>query len=88
MRGYSKGPMFHREFFFIMDCLYNTLDQQIQAWSMELNPNGKPGLLKKFFGGRGCLNKHNEEVKHAVLLQRLTATYDLASAITYMHKNK
>ena len=88
MRGYSKGPMFHREFFFVMDRLYETLDQRIQAWSMELHPNGKPGMLKKIFGRRGSSKKHNEEVKHAVLLQRLTAAYDLASAFTYMHKNK
>jgi hypothetical protein len=88
MRGYSTGPMLHREFFFVMDRLYETLDRKIKMWSTELYPDGEPGLLKKMFGRRGGAKGHKDEVEHDVLLQRLIVAYDLASAFLYMHQNQ
>lgn len=88
MRGYSTGPMLRRDFFIIMDRLYETLDQRIQSWGAELHPHGESGILKTLFGCRGGSKEQNEDLEHTILLQRFMAAYDLASAFTYMHQNK
>ena len=76
--------MLNREFFFVMDRLYETLDQRIESWVTELRPNKKPGVLRKMFGRQ---DSEQKDLEKDIMLQRLIVAYDLASAFSYMHQN-
>ena len=93
MRGYSAGSRLDRHSFIVLDRLYERLDQKINIWSKELQD--LHSLLKragafKFFsrGGNGVSKMHREEAERDILLQRMLALYDLASAFSYMHQSR
>jgi len=93
MRGYSAGPRLDRHSFIILDRLYETLDEKIELWSKDVKDSHSvvksAGALKSFFKGESsAAKKHREEVEQDILLQRMIAIYDLASAFAYMHQNQ
>lgn len=94
MRGYSAGSRLDRHGFIILDRLYETLDQKIIMWSNDLKELHSlmktSGALMSLFRGadNASSRKHREEAERDILLQRMLAIYDLASALSYMHKNR
>jgi serine/threonine protein kinase len=63
--------------FLILDRLYNTLEKQKQTWK-ERND--------KFGGVKGIFLDFKKESRNELLDERLTVAFDLASALTYLHK--
>lgn len=77
MRGVAAGEYLHQDFFFIMDRLFGTLDQRVNAWR---------ALLKKNSGF--CGFGKNKDIFHQVLKERMIVAYDLAVAFMYLHENR
>lgn len=77
MRGVASGEYLHQDFFIIMDRLFGTLDQRVNAWKRVLKKNSG-------FCGVG----KNHKVFHQVLKERMIVAYDLAVAFMYLHENR
>ena len=78
MRGVAIGPYCHQDFFIIMDRLFGTLDQRINAWKKVLNEHS----------GNCCGFGKNMDCFHQILKERMIVAYDLAAAFMYLHENR
>ena len=78
MRGVAEGEYLHQDFFIIMDRLFGTLDQRINAWKKVLDKNN----------GICCGIGKNKEVFLQILKERMIVAYDLAVAFMYLHENR
>ena len=78
MRGVAAGEYLHQDFFIIMDRLFGTLDQRVNAWKKVLSQNS----------GMCCGFGKNNEVFLQVLKERMIVAYDLAVAFMYLHENR
>ena len=78
MRAIAGGDMFDKEYFLVLDRLYDTLEKRIGTWSKT---------HKSLTGIKGKLGnkKKTEEKKQQLLEDRLVAGYDLIAAIAYLH---
>ena len=65
-------------YFLVMDRLYGTLDQKINAWRKK---------QKEWTGGFFGLGKKKSMLKD-LLVDRMTVAYDLAAAFFYLHENR
>ena len=78
MRAMAGGDMFDKEYFLVLDRLYDTLEKRIGTWGKTYKSlTGMKGKL----GGK----KKTEEKKQQLLEDRLVAAYDLIAAIAYLH---
>ena len=78
IRGVCDGNMLQKDFFFIMDRLYGTLDQRMSHWSKR---------AKKAGGGVMGIGKNKVALKQ-LLLERMIVGYDRAAALMYLHENR
>jgi serine/threonine protein kinase len=79
MRGTSDvAQRVDRNFFIVMDRLYDTLAVRITKWKAA-HRKAKGGLF-----GRGA----DPDALQALLVERLTVAYDLAAAYRYLHDNQ
>lgn len=78
MRGVAAGDYLHQDFFIIMDRLFGTLDQRVNAWRKVLQQNS----------GKCCGFGKNNDVFTQVLKERMIVAYDLAVAFMYLHENR
>ncbi|CAB9498375.1 Inhibitor of nuclear factor kappa-B kinase subunit beta [Seminavis robusta] len=78
MRGVAAGSYLNQDFFIVMDRLFGTLDQRINAWKKLLSKNS----------GCCCGFGKNHEVFMQVLKERMIVAYDLAVAFMYLHENR
>lgn len=73
MRGTAPGDPLHKDFFLVLDKLYDTLDQRIKTWS-DISKVGQVFC--------GCCGGDKREL----LLDRMTVAYDLSSAFLHLHQ--
>ena len=78
MRAIAAGDIFDKDYFVVLDRLYDTLEKRIGTW---VKTNKSLCGVKGKLGGK----KKNEEKKRNLLEDRLVAAYDLISAISYLH---
>lgn len=77
LQAISACGMFHEDSFLLLDRLYDTLADRRQGWGRQMRR--LDGLMGKALGERRELRKA------AIWEDRLTAAYDLSSAIAYLH---
>ena len=75
MRAVSDTPRLSTETFILMDRLYGTLDDKIQAWEEA------QAVMKACCG---TIDKKNPAVQE-LLQERLLVAYDLSAAFQYLH---
>jgi hypothetical protein len=76
MRATAVGPRCSRDFFVILDRLYDILSIRLGTWKKR-----KPGGLKKLMDPKG-------KKATAFWLERIAVAHDLACALKYMHSLK
>lgn len=76
MRALSVEDPFSRNFFVVLDRLYDTLSQRIISWKKR-NITGVKKLLDR-----------KQKKKTAFWVERITVAHDLASALKYLHSIK
>uniref|UniRef100_A0A7S4K6K4 Protein kinase domain-containing protein n=1 Tax=Odontella aurita TaxID=265563 RepID=A0A7S4K6K4_9STRA len=75
MRAVGNGDMFDKDYFLVLDRLYDTLDDRIEKWILELK------RAKTFVGKlRGGKTK-----KKKLFIERLSVAKNLASAMGHLH---
>ena len=78
LRAISSVPTFSKDYFFITDRLYDTLEQRISKWKRTMKrSNNVIGKL---------LTDRNGAKVETVTLDRMVSAFDLSSAIAYIHK--
>jgi serine/threonine protein kinase len=98
MRGYASGPSLQPDFFIVLDRLYEILNHRLLRWKLNLFHHGI-GIYDNFWQIIFCPHrryrpksesdrKETDHIVHEILLERLVIAYDLASAFSYMHKNR
>jgi len=75
LRGFAVNEPLSKNFFVILDRLYNTLETQSQKWGMKIRTTSGVG---KVFDVKG-------KKKKELLIERVNAAYDIASAIGHLH---
>jgi len=75
IRGISNKPPYSRNFFIILDRLYDILTLRLQTWKKH-----RPDILKKVMH-RNC------KQERAIWLERITVAHDVASALAHLHSH-
>lgn len=75
VRGFAVNEPLSKNFFVILDRLYNTLESQCQKWGMKIRTTSGVG---KVFDMKG--NKKKE-----LLIDRISTAYDIACALGHLH---
>ena len=79
IRAMASSKYLSRDFFVILDRLYNTLEKQIEIWGdVKRVYNGPIAKLLDFRGKK----------KKKLLMKKLNVAYDIASAVDYLHANR
>jgi len=78
MRGVADGEYLNPDFFIVMDRLFGTLDQRLNAWKKVLDKNS----------GVCCGIGQNHDVFRQILKERMIVAYDLAVDFMYLHENR
>ena len=76
MRATAVGTPYSRDYFVVLDRLYDILTYRLQTWKKQ-----KPGGLKKL------MDRKNKKLV-AFWLERVTVAHDLACALRYLHSIK
>lgn len=76
MRAMAVGTPYSRDFFVVLDRLYDILTVRLVTWKKR-----KPGGLKKLMDPKG-------KKATAFWLERITVAHDLACALKYLHSLK
>jgi len=76
MRAVGEVDMFDKNYFIVLDRLYDTLDEQIEHWKEELRRS--TSCIAMFM--RGSKNK-----KKRLFAERLTVARNIATAVNYLH---
>ena len=79
LRAISSVPTFSKDYFFIMDRLYDTLEQRLEKWKRTMKRSNNV-IGKLLFSDRTATKIET------VTLDRMVSAYDLSSAIAYIHK--
>ena len=79
MRGLAKGPLVDKDFFIVLDRLYETLDVRMKKWRARSKKN------QAFLG---IMTKQKKLDNQALLVERMTVAYDLAAAFMYLHQHR
>lgn len=85
LRGlFQTDDPFHLAYFFIMDRLYDTLEDKMKEWT-----GCQRSLWKETFSScYGDSMDHEYIPEKDLMTQRLLVAHDIASAFDYMHTNK
>lgn len=75
MRAVAVGTRFSRDFFVVLDRLYDILSLRLKTWKKR-NPTGLAALAT------------SKKKKIAFWLERIAVAHDLACALKYMHSLK
>lgn len=76
MRAMGVGTPYSRDFFVVLDRLYDILSTRLTTWKKR-----KPGGFKKLMDPKG-------KKAAAFWLERITVAHDLACALKYLHSLK
>jgi len=77
IRAIATTEYLHKDFFVILDRLYNTLEKEIDKWGSKQRKNSVMGKILDMKGKK----------KKNLLIDKLNVAYDLASALSYLHGN-
>lgn len=77
IRAIATTEYLHKDFFVILDRLYNTLEKEIDKWGSKQRKNSVMGKILDYKGKK----------KKNLLIDKLNVAYDLASALSYLHDN-
>jgi len=77
IRAIATTEYLHKDFFVILDRLYNTLEKEIDKWGSKQRKNSVMGKILDMKGKK----------KKNLLIEKLNVAYDLASALSYLHGN-
>jgi len=78
IRAVALSEYLSKDFFVILDRLYNTLEKQIEIWSeRKKKMNGNVSRLLDFKGKK----------KKTLLVEKLNVAYDIVSAVSHLHEN-
>lgn len=77
IRAIATTEYLHKDFFVILDRLYNTLEKEIDKWGSKQRKNSVMGKILDMKGKK----------KKNLLIDKLNVAYDLASALSYLHDN-
>lgn len=75
MRAVGEGDMFDKDYFFVLDRLYDTLDEQIDTWRAKTERTHT--CIGRLRGGK--------KKKIKIFSDRLNMLRDLASALEHLH---
>jgi hypothetical protein len=78
IRGMSSEPPLSRDFFLVLDRLFDILDKRLVEWKKveDVNKGYLLGIGKK------------KRIIRALLVTRMIVAYDLASALHYLHQHQ
>jgi hypothetical protein len=86
MRGiFNTEDPFHPRYFFIMDRLYDTLEEKINEWRRIMSANSIGPLQVVFQCTQD--NDDKRDTLSDLLIERLLTAHDIASALQYLHAN-
>ena len=71
MRAMFDGSPYTTDFYLVLDKLYDIMPDRLKKWKSN------SGGMKAMFGGK--------KKKQALWLERLTVSYDIACALSYLH---
>jgi hypothetical protein len=76
MRAISSGTPFSRDYFVVLDRLYDILSRTLVAWKK-----------RKFVGVRKLLDRKGKK-STALWVERIAVAHDLAIALKFLHSLK
>jgi serine/threonine protein kinase len=78
LRGIARGSQmpFGNDYFILMDRLYDTLERRIEKWQR---------LEQKLSGVHGLVRDFSQTKRTQLWMDRVIFTYDLSSALAYLH---
>lgn len=79
LRGIASDSMYTKNYFLVLDRLYDTLQTRLKAWK---------GLDKRQRSLVGVVTDRKGAKRKELLSQRLAAAYDLSSALEYLHERR
>ena len=77
IRAMGSAEYLSKDFFVILDRLYNTLEKQIEIWAQK----------KRVLSVLRLLDLKGKKKKN-LLMTRLNVAYDIASAVGHLHENR
>merc|ERR1719469_1623108 len=77
IRGVGSAECLSKDYFVLLDRLYNTLEKQIELWAKKKRKHSGVG---KFFDLKGLKKKD-------LFIEKMNVSYDIAAAIGHLHKN-
>lgn len=78
MRAISASSPFQRGYYLILDRLYDTMTERIEAWKSKKNSLSGIAKVRDLRGSK----------KKELWIDRLMVAYDLCMALKYLHDNK
>uniref|UniRef100_A0A7S2E889 Protein kinase domain-containing protein n=1 Tax=Trieres chinensis TaxID=1514140 RepID=A0A7S2E889_TRICV len=75
LRAVGQGDMFDKDYFLVMDRLFDTLCERIERWTFDIKQSKL--CMAKFFGGK--------KTRKTIFANRLGVAKDLAGAMEYLH---
>ena len=79
LRGVASVDPFNEYFFFVMDRLYTSFEQQIEEWEQRTKVKG--GLKLSLFGSKSKA----ESITKEIYKEKIVSMFHLADALAYMH---
>jgi serine/threonine protein kinase len=77
IRGIATFSPFSKDFFIVMDRLYDTLLVRLQQWAIRKKK--AQSLFSRLICGRA------KKISHALLGEQLKSAFDLSGALEYLH---
>lgn len=77
IRAIATTDYLNRDFFVILDRLYNTLEKEIEIWGQQKR---KTSGVCKIFDLKGKKKKN-------LMIEKCNVSYDIAAAVGHLHKN-
>ena len=77
IRAIATTDYLNRDFFVILDRLYNTLEKEIEIWGQQKRKTSGVG---KIFDLKGKKKKN-------LMIEKCNVSYDIAAAVGHLHKN-
>lgn len=79
LRGIAAVDPFSKDYFIVMDRLYDTLEERLQQWAQ------RERKANSFFSRLACGKA--EKLRRELLKEQLTAALDLSCALEYLHED-
>jgi hypothetical protein len=78
LRAIAEGDRFHKDYFIVLDRLFDTLTKHLETWKKE---------NKTMKGLAGIVRDRKGKKRERLVDERIFFAYDLSSAIAHLHKH-